>query len=352
MVEPGGDGGEVVPGPDGSPVSGPTEPEPNGHALRSAGDLRFDGRQTGEEATAEVPLRGRVIGDGGNRPVGMGEEDPGMKLRLRLEARERYVRELHDEAAVLRVAADEAAARVEAGEQRVRDLEEDRARLREEVRRYEEEERRRRRRREGQDRRMVRLEREIERREDEIERLRKLLDRKEGEFDLYGREAEDMVSRKDVALEDSLRRVEGLERDLEEREAEGSELRATIAELRAELELEYELRRRMAEPANRLRAGIDLFNDSEHARSVAATSKSLGPPEVRVDLEAGNEPPVVLTFVWRGDAPVRWTYRSNPGLAVEEPRVYLSESVDGAEDHRREPPNARLGPDGRVLLGL
>jgi hypothetical protein len=265
------------------------------------------------------------------------------------------VRELHDEAAVLRVAVDEAAARVEAGEQRVRDLEEDRARLREEVRRYEEEERRRRRRREGQDRRFVRLEREIERREDEIERLRELLDRKEGEFDLYGREAEDIVSRKDVALEDALRRVEGLERDLEEREAEVSELRATIAELRAELDLEYELRRRMAEPANRLRAGIDLFNDSEHARSVAATSKSLGPPEVRVDLEAGDEPPVVLSFVWRGDAPVRRTYHSNPGLAVEEPRVYLLESADGAEaddPRRREPPNARLGPEERVLLGL
>ena len=58
--------------------------------------------------------------------------------------------------------------------------------------------------------------------------------------------------------------------------------------LRAELVLEYELRRRLAEPANRLRAGIDLFNGSGHPRSVESISKSLGPPDARVEMGEGG----------------------------------------------------------------
>jgi hypothetical protein len=225
--------------------------------------------------------------------------------------------------------------------------------MREQVRLYEEEDRRRRRRREGVDRRVGRLERELERREEEIERLTELLERREGEMDLYGREAEDVVSRKDVALRDALRRVEGLECDLEERESEAAELRSTVAELRAELDLEYELRRRMAEPANRLRAGIDLFNASEHALAVASVSRTLGAPEVRVDLaEGGEEPPVVLRFLWRGEAPSLRVYLSNPGLAVEEPRVYLQAADDTPNLARRDLPNARADAEGRVSLGL
>jgi len=272
-------------------------------------------------------------------------------LRARLDAKDRHVRELYDEVASLRTEADEAAARARAWEERARGLEEEREGLRERVRGLEEEERRRRRRREGGDRRVGRLEREIERREEEIERLKRLLERREGEMDLYGLEAEEIVSRKDVALADALRRVEGLERDLDEREAEVAELRGSVGELRAALDLEYELRRRMAEPANRLRSGLDLFNGSEHARSVASISKSLGTPEVRADLGGGEEPPVILKFLWRGDAPLRQTFHSNPGLAVEEPRVYLASSEEDA-DLRRDPPNARVDAEGRVTLGL
>jgi hypothetical protein len=32
----------------------------------------------------------------------------------------------------------------------------------------------------------------------------------------------------------------------------------------------------MAEPENRLRAGIDLFNESEHLQSISSISKSFG----------------------------------------------------------------------------
>src|ERR687890_2832501 len=75
------------------------------------------------------------------------------EIRRQLEAKDQYIQELHEELAVARVTADEVRSRAEAGELRVRKLEEDRGQLREKVRKFEEEERGRRRRREGQDRR-------------------------------------------------------------------------------------------------------------------------------------------------------------------------------------------------------
>ncbi len=290
-------------------------------------------------------------GQGAGRNGG-GEEvaDP-EEFRRRLEAKDWHLRELYEELVAARLAADEAVARAEAGDLRVRDLEEERARLREKLRVFEEEERRRRRWRQGQDRRVTRLEREIERREAELQRLRDLVERKDDEMDAYGREAQDVVSRKDAALEDALRRVEGLQRDLEERENEAEELRSAVDELRAELDLEYERRRRTAEPENRLRAGIDLFNQSEHLQRIDAISRSLGHPEVHVALgEEGDEPPVILTFTW--DNATRRTYAANPGLAVEEPRVYQTSTGKDSSGANRERPNAHIGPDGQVLLGL
>src|SRR5918995_441277 len=135
-----------------------------------------------------------------------------------------------------------------------------------------------------------------------------------------------------------------------ERDHEVADLRATIEDLRNELEAEYELRERLAEPANRLRAGIDLFKDSDQRRSMNALSRTLGQPEVHVDLEDGEEPPVLLNFTWQG---VTWqTYAANPGLAVDDPRVYLRSAGEDLSGVDREPPNARVGPGGRVLLGL
>ena len=210
------------------------------------------------------------------------------ELLLRFRAREPYVAELHDELAAARLAADEARARIEASGTRVQDLEGERDRLRGRVRELEEEERRRGRRREGQDRQVARLRRELERRDAEIGRLKDGMQSERGEMEAQGRENAEAVARKDAALEEALRRVEGLERDLEERETEVVELRTTVDRLRAEIDLEHELRRRMAEPANRLRAGVELFNDSEHPRSVDSISKSLGQPEVHVETGEGG----------------------------------------------------------------
>ena len=287
--------------------------------------------------------------EAGRDEAGAEAADPD-EFRRRLEAKDRYIQELHDEIAVARIAADEARARTEAGELRTRDLEEERARLRERVRKLEEEERERRRRREGQDRRVARLERELERRESDIRHLEDLLEENEEVLADQSREARETASRKEAAFEEALRRIEGLERDLEEREVEVAELKAAVDEARAELELEYDLRRRMSEPENRLRAGIKLFNDSEHHEEVASISKSLGQPEVRVSLGEGDEPPAILTFTWRD---ITWrTYNANPGLAVEEPRVYLEAAGEDLSGVRREPSNAHVDPAGRVLLGL
>ncbi len=259
--------------------------------------------------------------------------------------------ELHDELAAARLAADEARARMAASGTRVRDLKGERDRLRGRVRELEEEERRRGRRREGQDRQVARLRRELERRDAEIGRLKDGMQSERGEMEAQGRESAEAVARKDAALEEALRRVEGLERDLEERETEVVELRTTVDRLRAEIDLEYELRRRMAEPANRLRAGVELFNDSEHPRSVDSISKSLGQPEVHVETgEGGGDRSVVLTFTWQDIT--RQTYHANPGIDVEEPRVYLADAVEDLSGVERKPANARLGPDGKVVLGL
>jgi ribonucrease Y len=304
-----------------------------------------DSDPTAEGSTEEMPPE-----DAPPEEAGRDEAENPDEFRRRFEAKDRYIQELHDELAIARVAADEARARAEAGELRARDLEEERARLREQVRGFEEEERERRRRREGQDRRVARLERELERRESDIRHLEDLLEENEEVLADQSREARDTASRKEAAFEESLRRIEGLEHDLEEREVEVAELKAAVDEARTELELEYDLRRRMSEPENRLRAGIKLFNDSEHHEEVASISKSLGQPEVRVSLGEGDEPPAILTFTWRD---ITWrTYNANPGLAVEEPRVYLEAAGEDLSGVRREPSNAHVDSGGRVLLGL
>lgn len=319
------------------------QPEGNGTAEPGRQDAPGEANAVEGDTTAEIPISGGPEAEDGDLDAD--------ELRRRLEARKGHLKELYDEISFLKLAADEARVRTEAGRTRIRELEDERSLLRARIGEFEEEERRRRRRREGQDRRVARLGRELERRDAEIQRMELLVEERAGEVEAYGREAKDVASRKDVALEEALRRVEGLERDLEEREAAAADLRGTIERLRAELDLEYELRRRMAEPENRIRAGIDLFNESEHLRSVGSISKSLGSPEVHVSLDPEpDEPPVVLTFTWQG---ITWqAYAANPGIAVEEPRVYQTAAGEDLSGVDHEPPNARVGPGGRVFLGL
>ena len=274
----------------------------------------------------------------------------GDELRVRIGIKDNRIRELIEESTALRLAADEALAVREAGRGHIEAIDRDRERLRERVGELEEEARDRRRRRDGTERRISRLEREIERKDGEISRRDHLLERRAEELDEASQAAEDDAARRDAALRTALGRVEGLERDLEDREAEISTLQTTIDALREELEAERRLREGLADRDNRLRTGIDLFNESEGRRSANALSRTLGRPEVHVGLGPGDQPPALISFTWRG---VTWqTYAADPNPAVKEPRVYLTDSGEDLSGVDREPPNAHVGPGGRVVLGL
>ena len=272
------------------------------------------------------------------------------ELMARLGLKDNLIRELYEEITAFRLAADEARASKEAGEEHIEALERECAGLKERVRDLEEEARDRRGRREHSGRQIARLERELERKEGEISHRDSLLERRTEQMEAASQRAEELASRKDLALQDALRRVDGLERDLEEREEEISDLNTTIEVLRGDLQAEQELRGRLADPANRLRAGIDLFNESSQRNSMNALSRTMGQPEVHVELDEGDEPPALLTFTWQG---VTWqTYVSDPGPGVEEPRVYLKSAGENLSGVDRKPPNARVGPGDRVMLGL
>jgi ribonucrease Y len=297
---------------------------------------------------------------GGHRPDGeegpstaeiaRGEISDPEELTARLAIKDNRIRELYEEITAFRLAADEARASKEAGEEHIEALERECANLKERVRDLEEATRGRRRRREDSDRQIARLERELERKQGEISHRDSLLERRTEQLEAASQRAEELASRKDLALQDALRRVDRLERDLEEREGEISNLHSTIEALRGDLEAELELRGRLADPANRLRAGIDLFNESSQRNSMNSLSRTMGKPEVHVELDRGDEPPALLTFTWQG---VTWqTYVSDPGPGVEEPRVYLKSAGEDLSGVDRKPPNARVGPGERVVLGL
>ncbi len=293
----------------------------------------------------------RHEGNGGPPTGGASGGDPeAAELRARIGIKDNRIRELIQESTDFRLAADEARAAREAAEEQVATLTRDRDRLRERVRELEEGARARRRRREGIERQVERLEREIERLGGEVARRDYLLERRAEELDDARRSAEEDAARRDAALRTALGRVEGLERDLEDREAEISDLQKDIEALQEDLDSERALREGLADPDNRLRAGIELFNDSEGRHSMNALSRTLGRPEVHVGLGDGAEPPALLHFTWRG---VTWqTYAADPNPAVREPRVYLTDSGEDLSGVQSQPPNARVGPAGRVALGL
>jgi ribonucrease Y len=283
--------------------------------------------------------------------MGRGEISDPVELRAKLGMKDNRIRELYEEITAFRLAADEALASKDAGEGHIESLESENEQLKERIRSLEEEVRGRRRRRESSERQIARLERELERKASEVAHRDYLLERRAEQLEAASREAQELAARKDVALQDALRHVDGLERDLEERENEILNLQSTVESVRGDLDSERDLRGRLADPANRLRAGIDLFNESGQRRSMSALSKTMGQPEVHVELAAGDdEPPALLTFTWQG---VTWqTYVSDPGPDVEEPRVYLKGAGEDLSGVARKPPNAHMGPGEKVMLGL
>lgn len=108
---------------------------------------------------------------------------------------------------------------------------------------------------------------------------------------------------------------------------------------------------RLSEPGRRLREGLTLFNQSEHARVVASISRSFGLPRVHAGLEDGAGKPT-LTLLW-GD--VAWRrYVSDPAEGVSEPRVYLAGTGDDPDEvpQPERQPNARMDAQGRLILGV
>lgn len=272
------------------------------------------------------------------------------ELAARLGIKEDHIRELYEELTASRLAADEARASREAGEEYIESLEAERARLKERLGELEEQARGRKRRREGIDRQVARLERDLERKDGEVAHRDHLLERRAEQMEAARQRAGEQASRKDLALQDALRRVDRLERDLEAKEAEASRLGSTVESLRGDLQSESALRGRLTAPANRLRAGIELFNESEQRRAINTLSRTLGLPEVHVALDTGDEPAVLLAFTWQG---VTWqTYAADPGPDVKEPRVYLKSAGEDLSGVESKPPNARVGPKEHVTLGL
>jgi predicted RNA-binding Zn-ribbon protein involved in translation (DUF1610 family) len=102
--------------------------------------------------------------------------------------------------------------------------------------------------------------------------------------------------------------------------------------------------RRLSEDELALVQAADLFNASDHRRTVGGIAKSLGPPRASIVLLAGVNPGVVVTFAWD----VSWyQYRVAPDSAQP---VRLAErghdpaELDSAFTHW----NARVENDGRV----
>lgn len=189
----------------------------------------------------------------------------------------------------------------------------------------------------------------IERLEREVAGLRRDLEQANVALQAARREVsarERRISELEEELADSVSRAPG--HDAEQRLRE---LAARLRETREESERrasELESLRRLVEPHRRLGAGIALFNESAHARDVAAISKSFGLPEAHAGLDDGSPARAVLTFVW---GEMTWRrYVSEPGPAGQ--NVYLAATGDDpAQIKPPFEPNARVDARGRITLG-
>jgi hypothetical protein len=103
--------------------------------------------------------------------------------------------------------------------------------------------------------------------------------------------------------------------------------------------------RRLSEDELALVQAADLFNASDHRRTVRATAKSLGTPRASIVLLSGVNPGVVATFAWD----VSWyQYRINAESA--QPVRLAERGHEPAElDATFTRWNARVEDDGRIV---
>jgi hypothetical protein len=101
-------------------------------------------------------------------------------------------------------------------------------------------------------------------------------------------------------------------------------------------------------PERRIRRAIDRFNRSEHRRTVAGLTRSLGRPRVAAITPADSPDQVRLTVAWDLSW-YQWEVElSEPETAVHSLGTGTEMSELGAADRAW---NARAGEDGRLQLG-
>ena len=195
---------------------------------------------------------------------------------------------------------------------------------------------------------------------EESEARKNELERMFGEARAGGGDASGIAARPDDATDGEPKgRLEDIEAQNILAEEKVEDLKARLAEAREEsrrnaeeLQRALESLDRLSDPARRLREGIALFNESEHAGTVASISKAFGLPRVHAALDDTEPGKPTLTFLW-GDMAWR-RYVSDPTEGVEEPRVYLTgtgEDPTEVEESSRQP-NARMDSRGRLMIGV
>jgi hypothetical protein len=102
------------------------------------------------------------------------------------------------------------------------------------------------------------------------------------------------------------------------------------------------------EPGTRLERAVARFNDSEHSRTVAGLTRTLGPPSVSVGAAAGSPNEIRLTVAWE----LSW-YQW--GVDLGEPAMGVYEIDKGHEvseiDAAAQQWNAHIAADGTLGLG-
>jgi hypothetical protein len=104
----------------------------------------------------------------------------------------------------------------------------------------------------------------------------------------------------------------------------------------------------IAETGTRLERALARFNESEHARTVAGLTKTLGDPQVSVGAAAGSPNEIRLTVAWE----LSW-YQWGVDLGEPASAVYeIAKGYEVAEiDASAREWNAHVEPGGRIAKG-
>jgi hypothetical protein len=101
-----------------------------------------------------------------------------------------------------------------------------------------------------------------------------------------------------------------------------------------------------ADPRDAVEAGLELFNESYHPRTVCGISRTLGDPRVSVVMRSHRE--VVVTVAWD----LSW-YQFRVDMLGPQPVTLQHRGEDMAEiDRRFQDWNAQAEPDGTLALAV